>query len=307
MNVLSLFDGISCGRLALQRAGVQVDCYIASEVDKPAMQVALKNFPDTIEIGDVQTIDTSTLPHIDLLIGGSPCQSFTFAGKRQGMSTTDNVEVTTFDEYMRLKNEGMTFAGQSYLFWEYVRIMRDVKPRYFLLENVKMESRWRDVISDTLGVEPVLLNSNRVSAQNRQRLYWTNIPSVTLPPDRGIVLKDILEPSVTWCDLDKKHHEAFLRSYPKWKPCPIEGKSLPLLASYPKHPPHCPYIPCETSESGFRVLTPIECERLQTLPDNYTEGVAKTQRMKSVGNGWTVDVVAHIFSGLAELPVVVRK
>lgn len=234
MNVLSLFDGISCGRVALDRAGVQYEHYFASEIDKNAIKIALKNYPDTIEVGSVTDLAGSELPEIGLLIGGSPCQSFTFAGKRDGMSTADNIEITDLKEYLRLKSEGVRFNGESYLFWEYVRLLNELKPKYFLLENVKMEQRWKDVITETLGVEPVLINSNLVSAQNRQRLYWTNIPGVTIPDDRGVVLMDILEENVSGFDLSKKHYEGFLRSYPNWKDSPIDGKSKPLLASYYK-------------------------------------------------------------------------
>lgn len=298
MNVLSLFDGISCGRVALERCGVNYDKYYASEVDKNAIKIALKNYQDTIELGSVVDLAVSKLPKIDLLIGGSPCQSFTFAGKRNGMSTDDNIEITDLEKYLTLKSEGVTFKGESYLFWEYVRILRETNPKYFLLENVKMEQRWKDVITSTLGVQPILINSNLVSPQNRQRLYWTNIPGVSQPIDKGILLKDILQEGVTGFDLTKKHHEGFMRSYPNWKHSPIDGKSKPLLASYYKQPPHCPYIIDERSESGYRRLTPVECERLQTLPDGYTEGVSNMHRYKTTGNGWTVDVISHIFKGL---------
>lgn len=297
-NVLSLFDGISCGRLALDRARVKYNTYFASEVDKSAIKVATKNFPDTVELGDVRNINTETLSGVDLLIGGSPCQNFTMAGKRQGLATEDEFCVTSLEDYQKLKKDGVKFSGQSYLFWEYVRILRELKPRYFLLENVKMEKKWQDVITKALGVEPVVINSNLLSAQNRHRLYWTNIPGIAQPEDKKIVLRDVLDKNVTGFDLSSKHLAGFLRSYPSWKPTDVNKKSPPLLASYYKQPPHCPYISCSTSESGYRRLTPTECERLQTLPEGYTEGVSNTQRYKSIGNGWTVDVIAHILKNL---------
>ena len=296
-NILSLFDGISCGRVALERANIDFDAYFASEVDESAIKISSKNYPDIIHIGDVRNIDADVFAgKVDLMIGGSPCQNFTFSGRRKGMATESGIEITTLDEYLSLKSQGFVFEGQSYLFWEYARLLKKIKPKYFLLENVKMERRWQDVISRELGVEPILINSNLVSAQNRQRLYWTNIPNVSLPQDKGILLKDILDAGDDEYPLSKKHYEAFLKSYPNWKPCDINGKSKPLLASYYKQPPHCPYIPSLSSESGFRRLSPVECERLQTLPDNYTEGVSSTQRYKTIGNGWTVDVIAHILS-----------
>lgn len=295
-NVLSLFDGISCGRCALDKANIEYGTYYASEVDKYAIQVATANYPDTIELGDIRELNSSSVKDVDLIIGGSPCQNFTMAGKRQGLATADLFCVTTLEDYLSLKSDGVKFSGQSYLFWEYVRLLRELKPKYFLLENVKMERKWQDVITAALGVEPILINSNLVSAQNRQRLYWTNIPGITQPSQKNINVKDILEPDVTGFDLSSKHLAGFLRSYPNWKPTNIDGKSPPLLASYYKQPPHCPYIPCGTSESGYRRLTPLECERLQTLPDGYTEGISTTQRLKTIGNGWTVDVIAHILS-----------
>jgi DNA (cytosine-5)-methyltransferase 1 len=176
--VLSLFDGMSCGQLALQRSGFNVGNYFASEVDKHAIKVCLKNFPFTIQVGDVRNLIGSSMPHIDLIIGGSPCQSFSFAGKRSGMTTVDNVEITTLPDYLRLRSEGYQFIGQSYLFWEYVRLLKEVKPKYFLLENVIMDKKWEAIISETLGVYPIEIDSALVSAQTRRRLYWTNINAV---------------------------------------------------------------------------------------------------------------------------------
>ena len=170
MNVLSLFDGMSCGRIALERLGIQVDNYYASEIDKYAIQVSQANYPDIIQVGDVTELDTSTLPKIDLIMGGSPCQGFSFAGKQ-----------LAFDD------------PRSALFFEFVRCVEELKPKYFLLENVRMKKEYLDVISKYMGVEPIMINSALVSAQNRVRYYWTNIPGVEQPEQRGIVLRDILE------------------------------------------------------------------------------------------------------------------
>jgi len=299
-NVLSLFDGMSCGQLALKKSGIEYDNYYASEIDSHAIKITQKNFPNTIQLGGVIDVKASELPKIDLLIGGSPCQSFTFAGKRVGMTTKDRVDILSLDQYLSLKEQGFEFEGESYLFWEYIRVLKEVKPKYFLLENVRMEKKWKDLISSVIETEPVFINSNIFSSQNRQRLYWTNIPIEELPLDSKLLLKDIVlkdEEIGRKFDLSYKHHHAFLKSY-KWKHCELNQKSKPLLASYYKQPPHCPYIPCKESESGFRRLLPIECERLQCVPDGYTEGVSNTQRYKMLGNGWTVDVIAHIFKGL---------
>ena len=205
------------------------------------------------------------------------------------------------EQYLDLKEKGFEFAGQSYLFWEYVRILKEIRKTNpevkFLLENVRMEKRWKELISKIIGVQPIFINSNLFSAQNRQRLYWTNIKVDELPKENALTLKDVIHETGENYPLTKKHHEAFLKSY-KWKHCELNEKAKPLLASYYKQPPHCPYVKSEISESGFRRLSPIECERLQTLPDNYTEGVSDTQRYKMIGNGWTIDVISHIFKNL---------
>lgn len=249
MRVLSLFDGISSGRVALERAGIPVEAYYASEIDKYAIQVAQKNYPNTIQIGDCTKIDYKKYAgEIDLLIGGSPCQGFSFAGKQ------------------------LNFADpRSRLFFEFVRALKELKPKYFLLENVKMKKEFQDIISQQLGVEPIEINSALLSAQNRKRLYWTNIPNLVLPTDRGIVLKDIVPDAVLvksktirttgWCS--------------KW------GNK------------HCFDMP-----NPYRHFTITELELLQTLPINYTDGISLSQRRKALGNGWTVDVIAYIFNGL---------
>lgn len=205
ITVLSLFDGMSCGQQALERAGIEVSEYYASEIDKHAIAVTMHNYPNTKQLGSVVNVDGYSLPKIDLLIGGSPCQSFSFAGKRKGMSTKDSQEILTLDHYLQLKSEDYEFEGQSYLFWEYMRLLNECKPTYFLLENVLMGEKWERVLSKAIGVNAIEINSALVSAQNRKRLYWTNIgmqPSglfgdlesiIPQPKDKGILLKDILQ------------------------------------------------------------------------------------------------------------------
>ena len=212
MVVLSLFDGLSCGQIALKELVVKVDKYYASEIDKHAIKQTMLNFPDTIQLGSVTDVDVSKLDKIDLLIGGSPCTNFSFAGKRNGMSTTTNEEIYTLDRYLELKKEGFQFEGESFLFWEYMRILNDIR-KYnpnvkFLLENVEMGKKWERTLSEAIGLFGVHINSALVSAQNRKRIYWTNIrtkqmglfgdvySNIPQPEDRGILLKDILEDGV---------------------------------------------------------------------------------------------------------------
>ena len=296
INVLSVFDGMSCGRIALERQNIPITSYYASEIDKYAITIAKKNYPDTQHIGDVTQVSADDLPQIDLLIGGSPCQGFSFAGK-----------------------------PRSKLFFEFVRLLRELNPKYFLLENVRMKKEYQDIISECLGVEPIKINSSLVSAQNRVRLYWTNIPNVTVPEDKGIVLADIIDDG--FVDRDKSHcidanyfKGGNLKSYfekhrrqlvfsndglcrePKILQIPHgynkgglkENKSPSMTTSSWQHNNHLTYDDGLT----YRKLTPIECERLQTVPDNYTEGVSNTQRYRMLGNGWTVDVISHILKNI---------
>jgi len=271
-NVLSLFDGMSCGQLALDTLGIKVNNYFASEIDPYAMQIARKNYPNTKHIGSVLDVKGSDLPRIDLLIGGSPCQSFSNAGDGSGME------------------------GKSKLFWEFVRVLKETKPTYFLLENVKMKKEWEKIITDTLGVEPIAINSRLLTAQNRPRLYWTNIPNVVQPIDRGIVLKDILEDEVEekfyLSDKAIDYMSRLRNGKPRWEyhTNPLDGKSACLTANMYKG------VPYGVIKELKRRLTPVECERLQSVPDNYTEGVSNTQRFKMLGNGWTIDVIAHILN-----------
>ena len=373
MKILSLFDGISCARVALERSKHIVERYFASEVDKYAIQISSKNFPDVIQIGDVKMVAHKDAPihykldDIDLLIGGSPCQDLSIAKKdRKGLD-----------------------GERSGLFWEYVRILREVKPKYFILENVaSMPKEAKEIITRELGVEPIMINASLVSAQNRKRLFWTNIPNVTQPEDRGILLKDIIEDGV--CDRDKSYcidanyykggkiggtHQSSTRNYtirigkinkggqgdriysPQGKSVGLSalgggrgaktglyavnkkeivlgGEPLQVLKegrteegkksrkeirektgkdSTLRSATHKAYFGREGTKANcittclgveghivenfmIRKLTPVECERLQGLPDNYTEGVSNTQRYKALGNAFNVDVVAHILS-----------
>lgn len=279
MNVLSLFDGMSCGRIALERADIKVTNYFASEIDKHAIKVAMHNYPDTQQLGDVTKWREWDLPKIDLLIGGSPCQGFSFAGKQ-----------LAFDD------------PRSKLFFEFVRLKNETQPKYFLLENVVMKKEHEKVISEFLGVEPILINSNLVSAQNRKRLYWTNIPGIKQPEDKQIGWGKIREFGVSdnfyysenglnWI---KRHGERKGKKLAIWGE---NDKCQMIEASHFKNYSSQRFFGIE-DEKGLRYITPIECERAQTVPDNYTACVSNTQRYKMLGNGWTVDVVAHIFSGL---------
>lgn len=398
MRVLSLFDGISCGRLALERAGIPVEVYYASEIDKYAIKVSEKNYPDIIRLGDIREIDFSRfIGKIDLIIGGSPCQDLSIAKKnRQGLE-----------------------GEKSGLFWKFVEAVKTIKPKYFMLENVaSMSKENKQIITDTLGIEPILINSALVSAQQRKRLYWCNW-AVEQPEDKGIVLKDVLETGHAWSEKsvcitanyngahfphDYLFHQRQMVAENIEKPLLIQENTIKGYTEINKGecfdntfpnsqtrrgrkmdkkancltavvPQFFQYIGCAFRSRGkekhlevrkdekanaltsvmtdsaickplqvgckgkdaqanriysvrgksvclnangggggaktglykidlpdgdyyVRKLTPVECERLQTLPDNYTDCVSKTQRYKSIGNAWTVDVIAHIFGAL---------
>jgi DNA (cytosine-5)-methyltransferase 1 len=384
LRVLSLFDGMSCGQQALERIGVNVLEYYASEIDKHAIAVTMHNYPNTKQLGSVVDVDGYKLPKIDLLIGGSPCQSFSFAGKRKGMSTKCETEILTLEHYLELKNEGYEFEGQSYLFWEYMRLLNEVKPKYFLLENVMMGEKWEKILSKAIGVKPIEINSALVSAQNRRRLYWTNIGMqpmglfgdlesiIPQPKDKGILLKDILESEVdAKYFISEKMIDRIKRSNNGEKCFADNQKSMCLAAGYFKQgrdnqlvtvhntmprssktgkggidplsrndgKTYCldtgqtnvievlggdfrhdegfrwrengksgtlstkgatenslSGIPLSKIQGNIRRLTPKECERLQTVKDGYTSVASDSQRYRMLGNGWTVDVIAHILS-----------
>jgi len=383
LNVLSLFDGMSCGRIALDRLGIKVDNYYASEIDKYAMKVSEANYPDIIQVGDVTALDLSTLPKIDLIMGGSPCQGFSFAGKQ-----------LAFDD------------PRSALFFEFVKCVKELKPKYFLLENVRMKKEYLDVISKQVsecypeipfGIEPIMINSALVSAQNRVRYYWTNIPGIEQPEQRGIVLRDILEttpdnytlmsdkfakrqegrkclvdmnkekaaslsameyvkngrqgdylacndtgipkdlrkthdtPKQVGTAVDIKGHDQIKRVYSE------DGKSSTLTTCGGGH--REPKVLAgafrgryeddgtikqhlELRQGGktnslttvqkdnvvtkdnvyWRKLTPVECERLQTVPDDYTNHVSNSQRYKMLGNGWNIETITHILKNMEIQP-----
>lgn len=313
MNVLSLFDGISCGMVALERAGIKVDNYYASEICDYSIKISEKNYPKIKHIGDVRDINYKGGQKIDILIGGSPCQSFSFAGKKNGMSTKDNVEVTTLEQYLELKEQGFEFDGYSYLFWEYVRLLKETKPKYFLLENVKMAKKWEKIITDALEVEPIIIDSALVSAQHRERLYWTNIPNITQPENKNIKVQDILEDIFIEENVETfkkcvrmnviEQYNTILNSEKNiqqlvctsgWQDNKVGIFKSPTL----RHTSS--FCLVRDKQNKVRRITVLEAERLQTLPDEYTSGVKDTSRFNAIGNGWTVDVIAHIFSFLPE-------
>ncbi len=323
MNVLSLFDGISCGRLALERAGIGVDQYFASEIDQNAIAITEYNYPDTIHVGNVLGLRGADLPRIDMIIGGSPCQGFSLAGRR-----------LNFDD------------PRSKLFFEFVRLVDECKPTWFMLENVKMKKEWQDIITQYLGVSPVEINSSLLSAQNRERLYWANFP-ISQPQDKGVLLKDIIFPDASepvlhniYGGFKEKEPRTFWDKSPTLRTAAGGGhipsliltekalrymdrkvkdgrthwdflhhsdikdpKSHCVTANFHKGVPYNVLV----DHKCIRYFHPIECERLQTLPDDYTKigkfednikEISKTNRYRAIGNGWTVDVIAHIFSQL---------
>lgn len=279
MNVLSLFDGMSCGQIALNRIGIKYDNYFASEIDKYAIQVTQKNYPNTKQIGSVVDVKGDDLPKIDLLIGGSPCQSF-----------------STMGLYRESMGDNIGFNGKSGLFWEYVRLLKETKPEYFLLENVIMKKDWQEIITKAVGVSPIKINSGLVSPQRRNRLYWTNIPNVKNPKDLGIDFRNILEQNV-----DNKYYltkRAIERVRQKQGFDLVKEKSKCLFATYYKNNSNSREGQIVETNGKLRRLTPSECEILQTVPIDYTKGVSDTQRYKMLGNGWTVDVIAHIFKNI---------
>lgn len=283
MNVLSLFDGMSCGQIALNRAGIKYDKYFASEIDKPAIKVTMANYPNTIQLGSVLDVKASDLPKIDLLIGGSPCQGFSFAGKQLNFNDP-----------------------RSSLFFEYVRLLRECNPRYFLLENVKMKKEYEDIITDFLGVKPVKINSSLVSAQNRERLYWTNIPIKTLPEDKGLTLKDVIS-DATHHKITIKHSETIRRTknYAQYDQSLKGHNSQDQRFFYLSGKSGCitksrSSIPKVEYGDEIILLLPEEVETLQTVPTGYTSIVNTQDRYAMLGNGWTVDIIAHIFKGIKE-------
>lgn len=304
MRILSLFDGICCGHLALERAGIKIDSYDAYEIEKNAIKATETNLPNVVHHGDVTKEDfTKYKGKIDLLIGRSPCQGFSSSGKQLNFNDP-----------------------RSKLFFEYVKAIKECQPKYFLLENVVMKKEWQDIISSYLGVEPIEINSSLVSAQNRRRLYWTNIPNVTLPEDKNITLEDILEDiefpnpaairgrrlnkaTIVGRRLDKNGHRK------------DTDKTIPITQCLEVRATNTDKSNCLTTVDKDNVLTPLpigrhpdafknnlpfryyttkEMCRLQTVPDDFLNMIPDSAARKALGNGWTVDVIAHIFSFLPD-------
>ena len=295
--VLSLFDGISCGQVALNKVGAKFR-YLASEVHPPSIRITQANFPDTEQLKDVRHIDGYRLRGIvNLLIGGSPCQCFSMAGTRKGMTTITNVEVLSLTDYLKLKSEGFKFKGQSYLFWEFVRLLKEIQPQYFLLENVRMSKKWAKIISDTLGVEPHLINSSLVSGQNRPRLYWTNIPYTPIK-DKEIFLGDQVLGAICGTNTHGKLVPEHLRTrntkgklvkykHIGWEDS-IQNKACCLVTKRGHY---------RNIQGIVKGYTPEDAEALQRLPNGYTavDGISNSERHKVIGNGWTVDVLVEAF------------
>ena len=300
MNVLSLFDGISCGQVALNRAGINYSNYFASEINKHAVKVTQKNYPNTKQIGDVTKIKAKDLPKIDLLIGGSPCQGFSFSGRQ-----------LNFED------------PRSKLFFDFVRLVKECNPKYWLLENVVMKQEYQDIISEKLGVEPVKLNSALTSAQNRVRLYWANF-EITEPTDQFIKLKDVLEDvemTGTSAIRGKKLNKATIlgRRLDERGKRQDYNKKIPITQCLEVRATNKEKSNCLTTVAKdtvlttmpigrhpnafkrklpFRYYTKIERCRLMNLPDNYCDVISDNQTVKSTGNGWEVGMITHIFNNL---------
>lgn len=344
VSVLSLFDGMSCGQQAMEKLNINIDKYLSSEIDIHAINTTRYNYPNTIFIGSVTNIQITKHSKFKLningiivdyrnliLIGGSPCQGFSFAGKMCGASTKCQIEITTLEQYLYLKNSGFEFEGQSYLFWEYIRIKRELEkynPKLkFLLENVKMTKKWEEIFNIAVGVKPAQINSSLVSAQNRVRLYWCNLgEELSQPENLGVYLEDIVEKR---SDLSKKVFCAAMRGRYLVNGVRQDGKII--TAGLTKQYLEVRYdgksnclttvqkdnniieinpedfnlkVRFELSELSYRNLTEIECERLQTIKDNYTKFglnenlekviIPKTQRLRMIGNGWTIDIISYI-------------
>ena len=275
MNVLSLFDGISCGQVALKRARKKVNNYYASEIDKNAIKITQKNFPKTHQLGDVTNWRSWNLPKIDLLMGGSPCQGFSNAGK--GLNFND---------------------PRSKLFFEFVKILKHYKPKYFLLENVKMKKQWQDIITQYLGVNPIMINSNLVSAQNRIRVYWTNISGIKQPRDRNKVLSSIIDTKSIIKEVgcwEKYHDKAMSQFVDPYNQSPLIDKSNTLRTNVSNG-----NMWVKMPNNKYRNLTVTETERLQTIPKKYTQncGVSDNKCKIALSNGWTVDIIVHILRGI---------
>lgn len=315
MNVLSLFDGISCGMVALERAEINVESYVAYEIDKYALSISQKNYPEIKHCGDVFEGNFKKYKGYDLLIGGSPCTYWSICKK---------------DREITCEGEGFK------LFMQFVRALKETKPKYFIYENnYNIHQNIKNEISKQLEVEPIMINSALVSAQQRKRYYWTNIPNVTQPKDRGFLVKDIIEPEAIALNTLNGKSRTIKAQYSKTalanavrasdfgatmvavpvrvgqigkggqaqRIYSVYGKSITLKANGGGQGAKTGLYRIDLPDGNYviRKLSPIEAERLQTLPDNYTEGISDTQRYKCIGNGWTVDVIAHILGFIPKL------
>lgn len=293
--VLSLFDGMSCGQIALNNTGISYGKYYASEIDKHAIKVTQHNYPDTIQLGSVTEIKGTDLPQIDLLIGGSPCQGFSFAGKQ-----------LNFDD------------SRSKLFFEFVRLKNETNPKYFLLENVPMKKDFEQVITEYLGVKPIRLNSNIFSAQDRKRVYWTNIPLNKLPDDCNIFIKNIVGfESEIPCEEDvidevrkytSRDFQISISKNGRIRPHRFDAKKSGIseVGTLVNPSDKCVTIIASHTPKTYRSnpfeiyeLNRNECEKIQGVPKNYTSLVSERQSKKMLGNGWNVDTIAHIFGGMS--------
>lgn len=299
-NVLSLFDGISVGQLALNDLGIRYNTYYASEIEKPSIKITMKHFPKTIQLGDVTKIDGTKLQDIKLIIGGSPCKDFSIMGRKKGMTTNENIIIDNLEKYLSLKNNGFKFTGQSYLFLEFVRLWKETNAKYFFLENVSMDEKWEKIITDTLGVKPIEINSSCVIPQNRVRLYWTNIPNVSIPENKGLVLSDVIPDAVSG---------GGYRGIPdKSKPKKEDGKYHYVQNFTVRNDNLANCLVTSISTTGkyvtkngdIKTFTPEEAELLQTLDKGYTylPDISPSARYKMIGNSWTKNVITHLFKGL---------
>ena len=306
--VLSLFDGMSCGQIALNKLGFKNYKYYASEIENPAMKVTQHNYPNTIQIGDVTKVSykdgiLSTengnfeVGQIDLIIGGSPCQNLSFAGNGKGLSTKQGVEIKDLETYLELKGQGFEFEGQSYLFWEFIRLREEIKPTFYFLENVKMNKKWRGLFDTITGNVSISVNSSLVSVATRPRLYWTNIEGFVEPTDKGLTIENSLNLS-------------FSKDYPNWLNLKFgENKRIDLVKDY-RGKAECLSASmwkgqtrsfCKNENNEVYKYTPEDCELFQNVPLGYTSQVSKTNRFKMLGNGWTVDVIVEFFKPLTNV------
>lgn len=309
--ILDLFAGYGGAELSFKYAGIKVDKSYISEVNPSAIKVLQKHYPDAIFVGDVRKLRAIDFIHVKYILGGSPCQFFSFAGRRKGMVTTTNEEIYTLERYLELKEEGFEFQGQSYLFWEFVRLYVEITKLQrkfglpeakFLLENVDMEQKWQDVISKALGVKPFVFDAAMVSAQSRVRLFWTNFfKKFELPKDKNIKIGDIIRGAVNGSGFRGRKVNG-VYTYPQT--IREDNKSnclVTTLGSVVKSTGRMYGTGFYVTKNGTtKQLTVEQAEVLQGLEKGYTnvKGVSKTARIKMIGNGWSIPVTGHIMKQL---------